>query len=302
MRILCIGDGNTAGYTDNPDWTIPFEFGYRSGLYLRMTTNGHPVQFVGDSSEPWSGFFGLPTNTPSPDLRLLGQDYHRGYAGLNTSHVLSYISNWLVVDDPDIILLLIGLDDPDINVTRSNLTHILQTIATNQPHASTIVAQIPPLAYYTQIIVDLNNFIRDTLVPAFQAQGNRVGTVDQYAHLLTGGVIDPSLFANQLNHPGNMAFDHMAQTWYVGIQAALTAPSLVRFTRVSSSGGNLVLAGSGGPADTRFHMLTSTNPALPASSWQTNSPMGTFDSAGNFTYTNALNLNRPGRFFRIKSQ
>jgi hypothetical protein len=29
LRILCVGDSITAGYTDNPTWDVPFEFGYR---------------------------------------------------------------------------------------------------------------------------------------------------------------------------------------------------------------------------------------------------------------------------------
>jgi hypothetical protein len=39
-RILVIGDSISVGYTDNPNWTVPFEFGYRSGLYTRLTNSG----------------------------------------------------------------------------------------------------------------------------------------------------------------------------------------------------------------------------------------------------------------------
>ena len=91
-RIECVGDSITAGYTDNPTWSVPFEFGYRSGLYTRLTNAGIAFQFVGASPEPWNGLFGVPTNTPSPDLRTVGQDHHRGYGGWGTSSVLSSIS------------------------------------------------------------------------------------------------------------------------------------------------------------------------------------------------------------------
>ncbi|HVJ46116.1 MAG TPA: thrombospondin type 3 repeat-containing protein, partial [Luteolibacter sp.] len=36
LRIMPVGDSITAGYTDNPTWNEPFNFGYRSGLYTRL--------------------------------------------------------------------------------------------------------------------------------------------------------------------------------------------------------------------------------------------------------------------------
>ena len=48
-----LGDSITAGYTDNPDWAHPFEFGYRSGLHKRMTAAGQDFVFVGESPEPF---------------------------------------------------------------------------------------------------------------------------------------------------------------------------------------------------------------------------------------------------------
>ena len=43
IRIECVGDSITAGYTDNPNWNVPFEFGYRSGLYTRLTNASIPL-------------------------------------------------------------------------------------------------------------------------------------------------------------------------------------------------------------------------------------------------------------------
>ncbi len=91
LRILCVGDSITAGYTDNPRWAVPFEFGYRQGLFERLQKAGYQFQFVGDSPEPWDGRFGLPKNSPSPDLRPNGQDRHEGHGGWNTAQVLKHI-------------------------------------------------------------------------------------------------------------------------------------------------------------------------------------------------------------------
>jgi len=43
LRILCVGDSITAGYTDNPKWDVPFEFGYRQGLFERLQKAGYQI-------------------------------------------------------------------------------------------------------------------------------------------------------------------------------------------------------------------------------------------------------------------
>jgi lysophospholipase L1-like esterase len=220
VRIMCVGDSITAGYTDNPSWNVPFQFGYRSGLYTRLSAAGYPFQFVGASAEPWNGVFGTPTNTPSPDLRTVDQDHHRGYGGWGTAGILSNIAGWLTTDNPDVVLLMIGINDGGSVEARANLNSIVQTMVTNKPNARVIVAQITPTASFSQTLVDYNTYIRDTLVPSYQAQGKYVTTVNQYANLLTNGSIDPSLFSNGINHPNAVAYDRMAQTWFAGIQAA----------------------------------------------------------------------------------
>lgn len=53
------------------------------------------------------------------------------------------------------------------------------------------------------------------------------------------------------------------------------------------SGGNLILSGSGGPANGTYHVLTSTNVATPLASW-TVLTNGVFDGGGNFLSTNAV--------------
>lgn len=219
-RIMCVGDSITAGYTDNPNWNVPFQFGYRSGLFTRLNQAGYSFLYVGASAEPWNGTFGTPTNTPAPDLRTADQDHHRGYGGWGTSSILSNIAAWLAADDPNIVLLMIGINDGGSIAARNNLNNIVQTIVTNKPEASVIVAQITPTAGYSQTIVDYNTYIRDTLVPDYQARGKHVSTVNQYINLLTKGSIDPALFSNGINHPTAVAYDRMAQTWFAGIQAA----------------------------------------------------------------------------------
>jgi hypothetical protein len=69
---------------------------------------------------------------------------------------------------------------------------------------------------------------------------------------------------------------------------------------VASVGGNFVLSGTNntGPGGT-YHVLTSTNLALPRASWPvvTN---GSFDSKGNFSFTNAITPNNAERFYTLQ--
>ncbi|MCX6927603.1 MAG: GDSL-type esterase/lipase family protein [Verrucomicrobia bacterium] len=284
VRIECVGDSITAGYTDNPNWTVPFEFGYRSGLYKRLTNAGYPFQFVGASAEPWNGAFGTPKNTPSPDLRPVGQDHHRGYGGWGTSSILSSIGSWLTADNPDVVLLMIGINDNGSVAARSNLNSIVQTIVTRKPNADVVVAQITPTISYSQTIVDYNSFIRNTLVPYYQAQGKRVSTVDQYSNLLTNGVIAPALFSNGINHPNAVAYDRMAQTWYDGMVTFLP-----RELRSSLSGNKVTIAWSPSAAGDRLQSA----PA-PTGPWE--------DVPGSPNPSFTTNATNSQLFFRVRSR
>jgi autotransporter-associated beta strand protein len=75
---------------------------------------------------------------------------------------------------------------------------------------------------------------------------------------------------------------------------ALTAPAI---TGVQIVGGNLVMNGSGGPADWNYYLLSSTN--LAGAPW---TPVATnqFDAGGNFILTNAIDPNSPQMFYRLQ--
>ena len=76
IRIMCLGDSITVGYTDNPHWKVPFKFGYRSRLYTLLKGAGYYFTFVGDSPQPWNKMSGDPTHggtyKPAFDCAILG--------------------------------------------------------------------------------------------------------------------------------------------------------------------------------------------------------------------------------------
>ena len=229
IRIQCIGDSTTVGYTDIPVWSYEFDFGYRLGLYHRLTAAGYALQYVGDSPEPWTGEYGLPRTIGSPDLRTLDQDHHRGYAWLTAGTAREEIVEWMERDDPDVILLMVGrIDFPygstsDVGAVQRSLSNLVERIVVTRPEVHLIVAEIAPFVLYEETLVQYNRYIRDVLVPHYAGQNKRVTSVDQHANfLLPGGAVDAidvSLYADGWQHADSEGNDRIAQTWFEAIRA-----------------------------------------------------------------------------------
>ncbi|MEO5802250.1 MAG: autotransporter-associated beta strand repeat-containing protein [Verrucomicrobiota bacterium] len=77
---------------------------------------------------------------------------------------------------------------------------------------------------------------------------------------------------------------------------ALPRPS---FGSPTFSGNNLILSGTGGPANGTYYVLASTNIALPLTNW-TALATNTFDGSGGFSFTNAVNPAAPQQFFTLR--
>lgn len=227
LRIMCLGDSITVGYTDNPSWANhPFMFGYRGGLYTRLADAGYNLRLVGGSTEPWTGISGDPTHggtyTPEHDIRDFGQDGHRGYGGASIGGTNSNVAGFIATDDPDIILLLIGINGIGAS-SPAQLDTLVENIVTTAPDVHLIVAQITPLVNYNQNLYDYNVYIRDTLVPSYAGDGHKVSTVDLYSFFLVDpsdytSAVAPNVLSNGINHPDNPRYDLMAQAWFDGIE------------------------------------------------------------------------------------
>jgi lysophospholipase L1-like esterase len=256
LKIMPLGDSITSGYTGS-SWsgTNKFTFGYRGPLYTKLTDAGYDFQFVGASTEPWTtpriyqdeAWHTGPSapsaaNISGPDLRNVNgvnQDGHRGYWGQRTDWITSNIVSWLNTDNPDIVLLMLGTNDPVLAPgadsaepvdAETQLNSLVQTIVDTKPLAKVIVAQLAPntKARYVVPITDssfvkYNNYIKNTLVPYFQGQGNLVTTVDVFSKFAPGGVVDLTLYADSV-HPNMSGYEKIAQTWFDGIQAVVPEP------------------------------------------------------------------------------
>jgi T5SS/PEP-CTERM-associated repeat protein len=79
----------------------------------------------------------------------------------------------------------------------------------------------------------------------------------------------------------------------------VTAVPGAHFTTTTISGTNLVIGGSGGPTNATYWVLTSTNIALPATSW-TRLLTNQFNAFGNFLFTNGISPTVTQRFYRLQ--
>jgi autotransporter-associated beta strand protein len=71
-----------------------------------------------------------------------------------------------------------------------------------------------------------------------------------------------------------------------------------QFDAIRLSGTNLIVNGHGGTAAADYSIFTSTNLALPLSEWSL-LQTATFDDNGNFSFTNAIQVPAPARFYEI---
>jgi len=226
LRIMCLGDSITVGYTDNPHWKVPFKFGYRSRLYTLLKGAGYHFTFVGDSPQPWNKTSGDPshggTYKPAFDLRDLGQDHHQGGGGAP----IGALKGWVSKNKPDLILLMIGINGISKD-SPARIRGLVETIVTDQPNAHLIVAQITPYAdtqvAKNKLVYNYNVYIRATLVPEFAKKGHKVSTVDMYSLFLNDfnnyeSPVAPGKHSNNYNHPFNEEYDLMADRWFAEIE------------------------------------------------------------------------------------
>jgi hypothetical protein len=109
--------------------------------------------------------------------------------------------------------------------------------------------------------------------------------------LYTNGVALPVGTYNAGNLPG-----FIAGTGSLTIAAA-TSPVV---NHPITSGGNLILTGSGGTVGASYTWLTSTNLATPMAFWTTNTT-GNFDGSGNFSNAIPIRTSTPAKFFRLRT-
>jgi hypothetical protein len=112
-----------------------------------------------------------------------------------------------------------------------------------------------------------------------------------------GGLLAANVAAVQFNFAtgnGENAWEGYSE---IDIYGAAGAPAV---NPPLVSGGNLILTGSGGTPGGKYTWLTTTNLAVPVTSWATNST-GTFNGSGAFSNAIPIITSQPASFFLLKT-
>jgi len=197
LRILPLGDSITDGFS------VPG--GYRMPLFQLCTNAGYSVRFLGTQ-----------TNNGAPGI---GNVNHEGHSGFRIDEITAGISGWLEsVDDPDVILLLIGTNDygqkhdPDQAINR--LDELIARIETLRPSARLIVANLlqrtDNAAADNAIQREFNPYV-PKVVARHATLGQRVWFLDLRRALAAEDLIDGL-------HPNQTGYDKMAACWFDAIR------------------------------------------------------------------------------------
>jgi lysophospholipase L1-like esterase len=210
LKILPIGDSITFGVGGS-------NAGYRPALRTLLRAAGVDFQYVGSSID-------FPGDLPGD------QRHHEGHPGWVITRgssgrdgLTDYLPTWLGPTGvrPDVLLLMIGTNDVDLDYDLANVEQRLHAIVSMISHAETglapearlIVAQIVPIANGEKDArVQAYNTVVASVVSQHRGQGENVRLVDMHSALTLSDL-------NDALHPNDAGYAKMAQVWFDGIMA-----------------------------------------------------------------------------------
>ncbi len=224
VRILPLGDSLTAGYSVPPTLS-----GYRVKLYTLLGNAGYNVDFVGTQTDTLNALL------PDPN--------HEGHGGYRIDQIDSGIEGWLTsVNDPDVILLLIGTNDFYQNYdwagASGRLENLVARISSLRPYAKILLANLPLQTVFQnpgqEAAQDAFNASIPGIVSSQVALGRQVSFVDIHSSFNASNLSSDGV------HPKQSGYDKMATTWSPAITSVISPlgtadpPAIVRARQVDS--------------------------------------------------------------------
>jgi lysophospholipase L1-like esterase len=211
--IMPLGDSITDGFT-------PLPGGYRIELFHQMLANKQAITFVGRNSNG--------PNTVDGQVFPKGHEGYVGYTIDNApiagrSGISPLVDGAIAAARPNIILLMIGTNDIDLNVDVANaptrLAALVDRITTDAPMALLAVATIIPTAKTANenAMVQAYDAAIPGLVQQRSAAGKHIILVDNYAAFSANPNYQTALMADTL-HPNPAGYALLGQTWYAVIR------------------------------------------------------------------------------------
>ncbi len=202
LKVMPLGDSITYGGT--VPGAIPG--GYRaplSTLFLNAHYNMNTVGSMTDNAAAW---------VPQSDWP------HEGHAGWILSGITAGFPTWIsAVPNPDVITMLIGVNDfnnnIDITHATNRLDQLITLIATNRPNAKLFVANLLLVTYNMTVESNVEKYFNPYvpgIVAKHAALGQHVYFVDLHSALGALDLIDGL-------HPNQMGYNKMATNWFNAI-------------------------------------------------------------------------------------
>jgi hypothetical protein len=216
-RIMPLGDSITRGW-----YGSAYDWGYRKPLYDLLTNNDYSFDFVGRK---------LDGSFPYPN--------HEGRDGWHADELLNgrasapaegKLADWLITDQPDIILLHIGTNDiyhgdQDVNEISAILDKIDEYEIDNNKHITVVLALIINWKTYNAATTVFNNMV-NTMALSRIANGDDIIIVNMESALNYSTDMADTL------HPNDTGYAKMAQVWF----DALSQCNCLSKTTVAISG------------------------------------------------------------------
>lgn len=206
QKIMPMGDSFTFGTIDNPVGNEATYGGYRHKLYDLLTANGKNFDFVGPQS--MGDFSSDNQNAGFPgavsDKRKV-TSYPSWSSPSQVQDMYSNIDNWMDTYNPDIILMMIGINDVFSGFGISNQQaalaqeQIWDRIYAKNPNAIIFVGR-------NEGMPTLNSEL-EPRVQSTANSGREIYLVDPHA-----GWNNSTM--KKGNHPNILGYDTMGQNWY----------------------------------------------------------------------------------------
>jgi VCBS repeat-containing protein len=215
VRIMPLGDSLTSGISG---FSVPGA--YRNRLYSVLTTAGYNVDFIGTNTDAG--------NPSLPDIN------HQGTGGSRIDNIQSGIAGWLnSVEDPDVVLLMIGTNDFSQNFNlgsvQTRLTNLIADIAIKRPFAKIIVASLPLRSDNATLQSQQSAY--GAAIPGIVSNqvtlGRQVNFLDMSSVLVAGDLTDGV-------HPNQAGYNKMGDAWLPAIMKVIAPlgtsnpPAIVR--------------------------------------------------------------------------
>jgi lysophospholipase L1-like esterase len=213
LKIMPLGDSITYdSYTGDPRPT-ELKTGYRQPLWLSLADSGNFVDFVGSKVV---GADAVPAFDPD----------NAGFPGYSTSQLADLLEAdppYLDSYQPDIVLLHIGTNNLQVNVT--GVERILDTIDAYSTSAHVVIARIINQAPCCNSTVTAFNVEVETLVNNRKLAGDRLTLVDMEDGAGLDYIIDDTEpFEHDMIdylHPNARGYTKMAEVWFDALMTLL---------------------------------------------------------------------------------